>query len=849
MDHKHYEFGSAGFRAFGAAEFWRAETAPVRPARSAVFDVLPSFSHEEAAAQISRLDWKWDDGDAGTGRNVALPDGSVVFDPNALGTPGTVTYGYLDAAGMAAFGIEGDGTFALPTAAQIADFEDAIALIEQVANIDFRRVGGAGGASSPGTVEIGLSTWTNGGGGVTFFEGGDGEMISAAATVSSWSFENGEGFFVALHEILHAVGLSHPGEYDGEAAVSYDAEAEYREDSLQYTVMSYWGEDETGGSFRGAYPTGLMLHDVLALQRLYGARGGVRAGDDVYGVAATDPAFSITGESSPPIAAVWDTGGIDTFDFSTITWDQTIDLRPGAISSVGSLYSNLAIVPGVVIENARGGSGNDLLIGNDARNLLDGGEGFDTVSYEHEAAGVVAHLGAGAPGGSDLMIAIETMIGSPFADRLSSSVDAELQGGGGNDTLTGGGLLDGGAGHDLLIGASGGGLLIGGGGDDTLRGVANDGQFVFAGDDGFDIADLRYATRPIVLTIPMDEWGYVDYSLVTDEEGIDALREVEGLILSRYDDDVTGTWGADYLDGWEGNDTLIGGGGDDTLMGGPGDDVIFADDGAGAYAVILNGTPGADVLTGNARDNEIHGFGGDDRLSGGAGSDTLYAGAGNDTLLGDGDYDLLLGEAGDDTLTMTAFAGAANGGDGWDTLDLSRLSKGARVILDPFGGRGVPMGADFWDWEERFTTYSIEEVIGTSYADEFILNIQGAVIDAGAGNDVFDEFAFGSTLLGGLGDDRLFVGGDNVLTGGAGRDVFDARGRGGTVITDFEDGVDRIDLSYVQVYVEHDGVRNARWSDVSLTQEAEGVRVDVGDADFLLHGVGLEQITQADFIL
>ena len=171
------------------------------------------------------------------------------------------------------------------------------------------------------------------------------------------------------------------------------------------------------------------------------------------------------------------------------------------------------------------------------------------------------------------------------------------------------------------------------------------------------------------------------------------------------------------------------------------------------------------------------------------------------------------------------------------------------MILDPFGGQGVPMGADFWDWEERFTIYSVEEVVGTSYADEFILNVNGVVIDAGAGNDVFDEFAFGSTLLGGLGDDRLFVGGDNVLTGGAGRDVFDARGSGGTVITDFEDGVDRIDLSYVQVYVEPDGLRQARWSDVSLAQEAEGVRVAVGDADFLLQGVGLEQITQADFIL
>jgi len=82
-----------------------------------------------------------------------------------------------------------------------------------------------------------------------------------------------------------------------------------------------------------------------------------------------------------------------------------------------------------------------------------------------------------------------------------------------------------------------------------------------------------------------------------------------------------------------------------------------------------------------------------------------------------------------------------------------------------------------------------DDVLSGLGGDDTLSGLGGAdTLCGGEGNDV---------LLGGLGDDRLYgEGGDDTLTGGAGADVFRmAPGGGSDVITDFEDGVDRIDLT------------------------------------------------------
>ncbi len=108
------------------------------------------------------------------------------------------------------------------------------------------------------------------------------------------------GFMTLLHEIGHTIGLSHPGPYDGEG-VTYAANAVYVEDTRQYTIMSYFESSLTGADWRGYYPQTPMLHDVYAIQAIYGADKTTRTGDTVYGFNATagDSVYDFTQTKNP----------------------------------------------------------------------------------------------------------------------------------------------------------------------------------------------------------------------------------------------------------------------------------------------------------------------------------------------------------------------------------------------------------------------------------------------------------------------------------------------------------------------------------------------------------------------
>lgn len=103
--------------------------------------------------------------------------------------------------------------------------------------------------------------------------------------------------------------------------------------------------------------------------------------DTTYGFNSNTgkPETSLTSASDKPEFNVWDERGIDTFDFSGFEQDQIIDLRGGALSSVGGMRENVRIGEKTVIENAVGGRGNDRLMGNSADNVLTGGAGADTL--------------------------------------------------------------------------------------------------------------------------------------------------------------------------------------------------------------------------------------------------------------------------------------------------------------------------------------------------------------------------------------------------------------------------------------------------------------------------------------
>lgn len=194
------------------------------------------------------------------------------------------------------------------------------------------------------------------------------------------------------HEIGHALGLNHPGDYNSLQG-GYQYKAPYKEDSLQYSVMSYWDGKNTGADHHykevaGFYiydktysPAAPLMHDIAAIQKIHGVNTTTRTGDTIYGFNSNSDRdfYTLTDSKQKAVFCVWDAGGNDTLDFSGYYQNQRISLKEASFSDVGSFKANVSIAQGAIIENAIGGSGDDVIVGNDTNNTIEGGKGNDII--------------------------------------------------------------------------------------------------------------------------------------------------------------------------------------------------------------------------------------------------------------------------------------------------------------------------------------------------------------------------------------------------------------------------------------------------------------------------------------
>ena len=264
------------------------------------------------------------------------------------------------------------------TAQQQQRVRQAVQAWQDVAAINFLEQSG----STDGTLSIhnnprgdrGVADMPHGGTTRTSATIGTGGSASSPALGSHFSV-------TAIHEIGHAIGLQHPGNYNGGGA-NYQNGAVYAQDTKARTVMSYWSErHQSGHDFKSLNPSAPMMDDIAAVQRLYGANHQTRKTDTTYGFNSNTEreVMSLSSAKDKPVFCVWDGGGKDTLDFSGFSQDQKIDLNAESFSDVGGLKGNVSIAKGCIIENAIGGAGRDALIGNDAANRLKGGAGADTL--------------------------------------------------------------------------------------------------------------------------------------------------------------------------------------------------------------------------------------------------------------------------------------------------------------------------------------------------------------------------------------------------------------------------------------------------------------------------------------
>ncbi|MES0811746.1 VCBS domain-containing protein, partial [Roseibium sp. SCPC15] len=178
------------------------------------------------------------------------------------------------------------------------------------------------------------------------------------------------GFFTLLHEAGHALGLEHD---DGSL-------------TQVQTVMSLRSPDSIGVDWWNAegvwiYAQTPMVEDIAAIQAEYGSNPTTRSGDTVYGFNGTETGTIYDFSANvDPVLTIYDAGGVDALDFSGWDAPAIINLNPGTYSSVNGMTHNIGLAFGTVIEKAIGGAGDDVLIGTDRAETLDGGAGRDTLT-------------------------------------------------------------------------------------------------------------------------------------------------------------------------------------------------------------------------------------------------------------------------------------------------------------------------------------------------------------------------------------------------------------------------------------------------------------------------------------
>jgi Ca2+-binding RTX toxin-like protein len=402
-----------------------------------------------------------------------------------------------------------------------------------------------------------------------------------------------------------------------------------------------------------------------------------------------------------------------------------------------------------VITNAYGGDDNDIVYHTSSLSLadyLDGGAGWDTISYEFATEGMRIDLLNGRATEMDrsisdplrdTVVSFENVVGSNFDDVIFGGIDTytnEFWDGGGNDVVfgyngtnifhdqEGNDTFYGGSGIDYYVAGSGNNRFFGGAGEfdsvsfgesltsstyihyfqasDLVRKFqGNSYEYDYIYDiekiDGTSQSDNFNLTGSKPLTIYGHEGqDTINYVSAISAVVVDLLKgtdnfgnvifdlQVENISGSNFYDKIYGSNVANNLFAMGGIDTIYGRGGDDRLT------------------------------TSQFVSSQLYGFGGDgnDYMEGGLLNDRLYGQAGTDTLLGRSGNDILSGGTGRDSLT---------GGGGVDQFYFAAVTESGvgSTLRDTI--------SDFTVGQDKINVRAIDAITSTTINDAFVLDTNG----------------------------------------------------------------------------------------------------------------------------